>query len=137
MLSYKYWEGKDSEILKANLSFLPWVYSASISRDSSEYKVIVLSCWKNSKVQWMMFSWLSFSTWAEETINSHWHALFWLANSVWKYQLLKKQNRNKQDNFDILYMPSYLYAESNTRFCQFKWNCECKRVVKSINNNSS
>ena len=42
-----------------------------------------------------MSSLLSFSTWAGETVNGHWHAISWLASSVWKYHLLKKLNRDR------------------------------------------
>lgn len=67
-----------------------------------------------------MPSLLSFSTWAEETENGHWHAISWLARSIWKYHLLKKWNRDSQENFDGLYVSSYLYAEPATRFPQFR-----------------
>lgn len=42
-----------------------------------------------------MSSLLSFSTWAEETVNGHWHAISWLASSIWKYHLLKKPNGDR------------------------------------------
>lgn len=51
-----------------------------------------------------MSSLLSFSTWAEEVVNGHWHAISWLASSIWKCHLLKKLNRDKTQ--EILKSPT-------------------------------
>lgn len=46
----------------------------------------------------------------------------------------KTEQRQSQENSDVFYMLSYLYAEPATGFPQFRWNRECERVFKSINN---
>ena len=44
LLHCKYREGRDSEFLKANLGSFPSVSSATLLRESTDHKVIVLSC---------------------------------------------------------------------------------------------
>ena len=62
---------------------------------------------------------LSFSTWTEERVDGHRQGLCWPASSIWKYHVLEER-KQRQDNFDSLHMPSYLHADPDTRFSQFR-----------------
>lgn len=72
-------------------------------------------------MQQLMSLSLSLSTWADEAVNSHCHAISWSATSAWKYHLLEERNGDRaKKSFDVLYMLSHLYAGAGTRLPQFR-----------------
>ena len=64
---------------------------------------------------------LSFSTWADETVNGHWQAVFLACHLCLEISLTGgMEQRQSQENFAVLYMLSHLSAEPGTGFSQFR-----------------